>query len=81
MLPATTLSHMGKHAPVLVVEQTSIPEPVRRYLALIKPYPTAPQQQLLNHGWIIGGEATISWQTQTELDLLLDGYLAQEGAQ
>lgn len=77
VLPATTLSHMGKHAPVLAVNQTSIPESVQRYLEIIKPYPSAPQQHLLNHGWIIGGEETISWQTQTELDILLDGYLAQ----
>ena len=77
VLPATTLSHMGKHAPVLAVNQTSVPESVQRYLEIIKPYPSAPQQHLLNHGWIIGGEETISWQTQTELDILLDGYLAQ----
>lgn len=29
---------------------------MRRYLEIIKPYASAPQQQLLNHGWIIGGE-------------------------
>lgn len=78
VLPATTLSHMGKHAPVLAVNQDSVPESVADYLAILKPYPTAPQQQLLNHGWIIGGEETISWQTQTELDVMLDAYLARE---
>lgn len=77
-LPATTLSHMGKHAPVLAVNADGIPEPVRNYLMVTKPYPTAPQQQLLNHGWIIGGETTINWETQTELDILLDGYLPGE---
>jgi hypothetical protein len=70
---------MGKHAPVLAVNQDEIPAAVADYLAIIKPYPTAPQQQLLNHGWIIGGEETISWQTQTELDVMLDGYLTTEG--
>lgn len=82
-LPATTLSHMGKHAPVLAVTGEGIPDPVRRYLEVTQPYPTAPRQQLLNHGWIIGGRQTISWETQTELDLLLEGYLPaaqQEGS-
>ena len=78
VLPATTLSHMGKHAPVLAVNGDGVPESVARYLSIIKPYPTAPQQQLLNHGWIIGGEETISWQTQVELDVMLDAYLAVE---
>ncbi|HEX6384215.1 MAG TPA: cell wall-binding repeat-containing protein [Anaerolineae bacterium] len=75
VLPATTLSHMGKHAPVLAINQDSVPEAVANYLAIIKPYPSAPQQQLLNHGWIIGGEETISWETQAQLDVMLDAYL------
>lgn len=74
-LVASTMSHMGKHAPVLVVERDNVPDAVRSYLQILKPYPTAPQEQLLNHGWIIGGEETISWETQAELDILLDAYL------
>ena len=76
-IPATTLSHMGKHAPVLVVTSDGVPEAVAEYLAILKPYPTAPQQQLLNHGWIIGGEATISWETQATLDMMLDPYISE----
>jgi hypothetical protein len=75
-LPATTLSHMGKHAPMLAVNRDGVPDVVRTYLEILKPYPTAPQQQLLNHGWIIGGERTISWETQVALDGLLEGQLA-----
>lgn len=79
-LCATTLSHMGKHAPALVVNEDSVPESVATYLNLLKPYPTAPQEQLLDHGWIIGGEATINWRTQAELDLMLEGHLTAEPA-
>ena len=74
-MPATTLSHMGKHAPVLVVEAGSVPQPAAEYLESSKPYPTALQQQLTNHGWIIGGAETISWNTQTVLDQMLDPFL------
>lgn len=73
---ATTLSHMGKHAPVLVVGQSEVPEAVASYLRIIKPYPTAPRQQLLNHGWIVGGAETIGWETQATLDLMLEGHMA-----
>lgn len=75
VMPATTLSHMGKHAPLLAVNQDGVPEAVVNYLEILKPYPTAPQQQLLNHGWVIGGESTIGWETQVELDSLLEGHL------
>ncbi len=72
-VPATTLSHMGKHAPVLVLDSAGqIPEAVKTYLKLTAPYETAPRQQLTNHGWIIGGEGTISWETQAQIDLYLD---------
>jgi hypothetical protein len=73
VIPATTLSHMGKHAPVLFVNQDGVPDAVTSYLEILRPYATAPQQQLLNHGLIIGGEETISWETQVALDLLLEG--------
>lgn len=75
---ATTLSHMGKHAPVLIFEGEGVPEPVTSYLEDTKPYPTAAQQQLLNHAWIIGGEGTIDWETQVEIDGLLEAYPLQE---
>lgn len=75
VMSATTLSHMGKHAPVLAINADGVPERVASYLRLLKPYPTAPQQQLTNHGWIIGGEETIDWNTQTVLDQMLDPYL------
>lgn len=75
VMPATTLSHMGKHAPVLAINAGEVPPPASEYLESTKPYPTAPQQQLLNHGWIIGGEETITWETQTIVDQMLDAYL------
>jgi hypothetical protein len=72
-LAATTLSHMGKHAPALIVGADDVPTKVQQYLETIRPYETAPQQQLLNHGWVIGGPQTISDETMATLDLLLEG--------
>lgn len=80
-LVATTLSHMGKHAPVLVVERDTVPEPVARHLLATRPYATAPRQQLLNHGLIIGGPETIGYDVQVELDALLEGVALPEGAE
>lgn len=72
---ATTLSHMGKHAPALIVDTDRVPTVVADYLRLIRPSPSHPGQQLTDHGLIIGGERTISWEVQTRLDAHLDAYL------
>lgn len=74
VLPAATMSHMGKHAPVLLLDGGRIAPAVASWLRAAKPYPTAPGQQLLNHGLIIGGEETIPWEVQAELDLRLDAF-------
>ncbi len=79
-LPGTTLSHMGKHAPAIILGGDGVPDAVESYLSLLKPYPTAPQEQIVDHGWVIGGEGTISWPTQDALDLLLEGHLTAEPA-
>jgi hypothetical protein len=78
---ATTLSHMGKHAPALMVEAGTVPADVRAYLETIRPYLTAPQQQLVNHGWVIGGPQTIGDETMAALDLLLEGTDVAAAAQ
>lgn len=77
-LPATTLSHMGKHAPVLILEGDGIPASVAGFLETIRPYETAPRQQLLNHAWVVGGEETIAWETQVQADMLLEAYAPYE---
>lgn len=71
-LAATILSHRGRHGPILFVEGNSVPEAVRRYLGdTVRPRPTAPRDQLFNHGSIIGNTDTISLSVQGELDALL----------
>lgn len=77
VVSASVLSHKGKHGPMLLVQGDYIPESVRNYLQTVKPSKTAPQEQLYNHGWIIGGENLISAKLQAEIDMLL-GY--EEGA-
>lgn len=70
---AAVLSHKGKHGPQLLVSKDTIPQPVVKYLETVKPSQSAPQEQLFNHGWIIGSTDSISKETQVEIDRLL-GY-------
>lgn len=78
------LSHRGKHGPMLLVQQDSIPESVRGYLDYtVRPRPTTPRDQLFNHGSIVGNSEAISNRLQAEIDNLMQPKAvaaANEGA-
>lgn len=74
MIPAAVLGHMGKHGPMLLVTEDSIPKSVRAYLEMVKPFPTGPQETILNFGWIIGDETYVSRDVQMEADRLLSPF-------
>jgi hypothetical protein len=79
-LAGSVLSHRGKHGPILLVQQDSLPEPVRRYLdEVVRPRPAAPYDQLFNHGSIVGGSDVISPRLQGEIDGLLRPGTVEEG--
>lgn len=71
-IPAALLGHMGKHGPILVVEKNAVPQRVVSYLQMVKPFPTAPMQTILNHGWIIGDTSIITWNVQKKIHSLLE---------
>lgn len=69
------LSHLGKHGPMLLVPGASadtLPDVMARYLASVRPLRTAPADQLVNHGWILGDANQMSWRLQLAVDTLLE---------
>ncbi|MCJ8163387.1 hypothetical protein MKJ04_00935 [Pontibacter sp. E15-1] len=74
MIPAAVLGHMGKHGPMLIVAQDSVPKAVDAYLTMVKPFPTGPQETILNYAWIIGDTAKVSKATQQQVDFLLSPF-------
>jgi hypothetical protein len=66
------LSHMGKHGPMILMRPDGLTEQGVRYLEMLKPTLGAANDQLNNHGWILGGTDRISWATQADIDLLLE---------
>ena len=66
------LSHMGKHGPMILIRSNGPDEVLSRYLELVKPSAGAPNDQLNNHGWILGTTDRISWTAQADIDLLLE---------
>lgn len=67
-IPASILSHMGKHGPMLLIEGDRIPQPVASYLEKVRPGPARPSVQQLNRAWIIGDGRRISHAIQAEVD-------------
>ncbi|MGY5849671.1 hypothetical protein [Salegentibacter sp. F14] len=70
-IPAAVLGHMGKHGPILLVDSEEFPQSVKDYLKMVKPFPTGPQETILNFGWIIGDSSQVSKNVQMEIDRYL----------
>ncbi|MGD9673671.1 MAG: cell wall-binding repeat-containing protein [Candidatus Nitrosocosmicus sp.] len=80
-VPASILSHRGKHGPMLLVNENDIPKPIEGYLKTVQPSLTDSREQLFNHGWIIGPPSHISVENQAKLDYLLSPLSEQQQAQ
>ena len=79
VFPAALLGHMGKHGPILLVRNGEVPESVVRYLRMVRPNETGPQQTILNFAWIIGDETVISREVQQQIDPLLYPFPVNAG--
>lgn len=66
------LSHMGKHGPMVLLDGAPLSEGTVRYLEMVRPFRGAPNDQLTNHGWILGDTRQITWATQANIDGLLE---------
>ncbi|OPD55965.1 cell wall-binding repeat-containing protein, partial [Bacillus anthracis] len=73
-------SHMGKHAPVIFLEEGKASQPVYDFLATIQPkFKDDPTLGPYNHGFLLGSTSDISFETQGVLDERLE--IVQESGQ
>ena len=72
------LSYMGKHGPMILVRPQGLSEGTALYLEMVKPRIGTSNDQLNNHGWILGGTDQISWAAQADIDLQLEPKSAGE---
>ncbi|MED3078259.1 cell wall-binding repeat-containing protein [Bacillus wiedmannii] len=73
-------SHMGKHAPVVLLEEGKASQPVYEFLASIQPkFKDDPTLGPYNHGFLLGSTSDISFETQGILDERLE--IVQESGQ
>jgi hypothetical protein len=70
---ASPLSGAGTYGPLLLLEGTELPRPLRDYLLDIRPgYESDPVRGVYNHAWLMGDVTTISVATQSHIDSLLE---------
>ncbi|WP_002204451.1 hypothetical protein [Bacillus cereus] len=73
-------SHMGKHAPVVLLEEGKASQQVYDFLATIQPkFKDDPTLGPYNHGFLLGSTSDISFETQGILDERLE--IVQESGQ
>ncbi|WP_175990279.1 cell wall-binding repeat-containing protein [Bacillus sp. Marseille-Q1617] len=73
VIPAAPFSHLGKHAPLIWLENGKVNKPVVDFLGGIKPaFKESPQEGPYNHGIIVGDLEAIPYQTQGILDDALE---------
>lgn len=68
-IPAAPFSHLGKHAPLLWLENGELTEELYEFLALIKPtFHDDPTKGPYNHAYLVGTVQEVSFQTQGIID-------------
>jgi hypothetical protein len=61
------LAHHGKHTPLLLIKPEEIPEVVSEYLHFLNPPIKKPKPPFM-HGYILGNEEDISFETQIKIE-------------
>lgn len=71
-IASLVFSHMGKHTPLLLVENNGIPHVVKEYIKSVKPIPPKkmPRPPFM-HGFIIGDSRNISYDNQLMIEEVL----------
>ncbi|HEX3078346.1 MAG TPA: cell wall-binding repeat-containing protein, partial [Lachnospiraceae bacterium] len=65
------LAHLGKHSPTLVIERNKLPTVTKDYIESVKPMSKEEPEPPFMHGWIIGCNDSITFQTQVEIEKAL----------
>ncbi len=79
-IAAAPFSHLGKHAPLIWIDQDRVPQNVMSYLDMIQPkYTNTPSDGPFNHAWITGDMNSISHVVHGEIDQMLEIISATGG--
>lgn len=66
------LSHFGNYEPMILVRPGALNEGVTRHLLMVRPAPGSVNDQLNNHGWILGSLDRMPCAMEADIDLALE---------
>lgn len=70
--PASALfGHLGKHTPTLCIDPNYLPDVTDDYIESVKPIPLEEPTPPFMHGWIIGCNNIIAYETQLQIENVL----------
>jgi hypothetical protein len=70
---SAAFSHLGKHAPMLVLQRKDLSPIIHQYLKSVQPkYKEEPTEGPYNHGYLVGTERSIPFSTQGKIDEILE---------
>lgn len=72
-ISSAAFAHLGKHAPMLILEKSYLSEPLKKYIISLQPsFTKDPKEGPYNHAYLIGTVKTIPFTTQGMIDELLE---------
>ncbi|MFC5711251.1 cell wall-binding repeat-containing protein [Thalassorhabdus alkalitolerans] len=72
-IPGAAFAHLGKHTPLIWLEEGELGEEMYEYFSLLKPvFENDPMEGPYNHGYVLGTFEDISFQTQGIIDEKLE---------
>lgn len=79
-ITSAPFAHLGKHAPMVWLENGEFTEGMHEYLAMLKPtFEIEPTEGPYNHVYLIGNEQLVNFQTQGYIDEILEIVPANGG--
>jgi hypothetical protein len=72
-IASASFAHLGKHAPMLVLEGNDLSAALQQYLTSLQPgYEKEPTEGPYNHAYLIGSEKSVPFAVQGKIDRLLE---------
>ncbi|TCW40604.1 hypothetical protein EDC32_101250 [Laceyella sacchari] len=72
-IPTAAFAHLGKHAPMLILDGEGVSNKLHKYLMRLQPtFKDDPTVGPYNHGYVIGTSKSISFVTQGMIDQMLE---------
>ena len=72
IVSSVLFAHLGKHTPLLIVDNNNLPDVIRDYVLSVNPQKAMPHMPPYMHSYILGSFSDISHNTQVNIEKVMD---------